>query len=299
MTDGLCQQDASNSVQGRSSRIPAKYKIVPNSRGAKEGEKAVITCKRSDFKSFRKLSRADSVRADFSLHYPPAESGSSFENRIEIGAAQDFTEKKNWLPFQPGCTFEIAWEKAQKESIQEGISCTVNRDHCMSSPDFRIVTIPEPNASASDKSCYMHVQCFDALKQSLETITADDSVVNSVDATVYSHQLLDAYKPKGRFATYSVLIHFLVCAGLACPSLVLFTLWGFNAVETYAIHPYHTPAGYFYIFALIYMAIVFWYFFLVYLEFSYLIHGESLCGRNPNCYLCCFKPLTGPWCVEQ
>jgi hypothetical protein len=87
------------------------------------------------------------------------------------------------------------------------------------------------------------------------------------------------------------------CTLTICPTLVFFTIWGFNAVKTYAIHPFYSPAAYFVIVALIYMAIVFLYFFILYLDFPYLFYGQSMCSSNVSYF--CFKPFTGAWCVEQ
>jgi hypothetical protein len=259
-----------------------------------------IKCKRSDLNSVQKSSSADDFHSDCSLHYledgalPTASSG-SFRRNIQIVADDKFTENNEWLPFRPGCTFEIEWQQAPTNDIH----FTVNHNHLMPSIKMDLADFADETDASAELPCpcYMHIQCFDALQQKVEAMSTDECEVNSTDAKLYSHQLLDAYKPKGTKAMHSMLLHSIVCTLVICPTLAFFVLWGFNAVDTYSIHPYKTPAAYFAIFSLIYMSIVFLYFFLVYMEFPYLFYGKSMYSSNIS--YSCFKPVTGAWCVTQ
>ena len=97
--------------------------------------------------------------------------------------------------------------------------------------------------------------------------SSDDFEASNTNMDLYAHQLLDAYKPKGKVALVSPFLHAVVCGGAACPMLFLFMFWAYNASNTYLIHPMWTPAAYAIIVALVYGVIVVSYFLIVYLDF--------------------------------
>jgi hypothetical protein len=302
-------RDTQEVLKSGHSRIPAHCSL-----DIKGAALPGIVCMRTDLNSVQKSSSEDAFHADCSLHYyegsmprmkmdlddktsaRPIGSNSSCQKTIKIVSENKFTETNEWLPFQPGCTFEIEWHKASPtdeiDDVTDDIRCTVAKHQHM--PNIKMNIADKPVAGAP---CYMHIQCFEALQQKVEAMcAADECETTSTEATLYSHQLLDAYKPKGKNAMYSVLIHNIFCTLTICPTLAFFTIWGFNAVETYAIHPFHTPAAYFVIVALIYMAMCFLHFLLIYLDFPYLFYGQSMFSSNASYF--CFKPFTGAWCVE-
>jgi len=325
--DSKNSRDTQEVLKSGYSRIPAHCSLesTKNINGASLPDSLKISCMQSDLNSVQKSSSEDALHADCSLHYyegsmpkmkmdlagkmsaRPIESSSSCQKTIEmrpidsenkcktikIVSENKFTEKNEWLPFQPGCTFEIELQKTSKtDDVGDDIRCTVAKRQHM--PNIKMNIADNPVAGAP---CYMHIQCFEALQQKVEAMcAADESETVSVDATLYSHQLLDFYRPKGKNAMYSVLMHNIFCTLTICPTLVFFTIWGFNAVETYAIHPFHTPAAYFVIVALIYMAMCFLHFLLIYLEFPYLFYGQSMFSSNVSYF--CFKPFSGSWCVD-
>ena len=296
MADDYCQQETSKNGPQilHHSRIPALYQTenVGSSIGATLLPRTVpskITCKRSDLEqrlnsdSAQYSSSVDYFHTDCSLHYSEDAVHPAGSKSIEIVAKSralnffeykenPFIETHNWRSFQPGCSFEIEWDKALEEKIAiDDIRCTVNKDHSM--PRIKM-DLADEMVSGAGVPCYMHIQCFAALQRKIEAVSTDECEVSGTDATVYSHRLIDAYKPKGNNVFLSPICHSFACFCAICPALGLFTLWGFSANDTYLIHPYQTPAAYFCIFALVYFFIAFLYVFLAYLDFPYLFDSH-------------------------
>lgn len=311
-------------------RIPAVFEAAEFNTDDTNGkiEMTKITCDPTRIEQLLHGAHGSSGKfhADFSLHGPAYSSkdairlsGSKLEltKYIQIvgNAQKRFKETTQWQPFQPGCTFEIKWDRSKPETATcivsktpsstvsktpspivsktpsptvsetpsstvsktpsstteitkpEEYRCTVVDDTFRSPPEIKL-EFADGGGKKDAHNCHMHVQCFQALQHKVESLTSiDDSDSSNTNMTMYSHQLLDAYKPKGKGALISPFLHSVVCGGAACPMLFFFLFWGYNAMNTYMIHPVWTPAAYAIIVALFYGGIVVMYFLFVYLDF--------------------------------
>ncbi len=145
-------------------------------------------------------------------------------------------------------------------------------------------------------NCHMHTQCFQALQKRVEEISSgEDGGKEEGSRVLYSHQFLDAYKPKGKAAIISPFIHCTIAVAAVVPTFMFFGLLAYNQLVYYSMILYWSLATYFLIFAIIYVFIGVYYFFCVYLEFPYLFYGTSLVSYKINHFF--FSPLTGAWCA--
>jgi len=145
-----------------------------------------------------------------------------------------------------------------------------------------------------DPNCHLHIQCFQALEQKVESLCADEFEFSNPSTALYSHQLLHAYKPRGMLnASLSCLIHICFCGFLICPTLFFFVFWAYNNVNAYLIHPYWTPAAYVIIYIEVFAGISVGYLLVVYLEFPFIFYGKSLISRDINYFW--FRPIIGVW----
>jgi hypothetical protein len=270
----------------QTSRIPA---VFESEFETDKFKMAKITCDQTHIEQLLHGAHGSSgqFHADFSLHGPAYSSKDAIRlsgSKLEltkyihiVGNAQKrFKETIQWKPFQPGCTFEIKWDRSNptfivsktpakpKPPADSEYRCTVVDDTFRDAPEIKL----EFGGEIKNANCHMHVQCFQALQQKVDSLTSvDDSDSGNTNMTMYSHQLLDAYKPKGKSALISPFLHSVVCGGAACPMLFFFMFWGYNSMNTYMIHPVWTPAAYAIIVALFYGGIVVMYFLIVYLDF--------------------------------
>jgi hypothetical protein len=270
----------------QTSRIPAVFESEFENDKFKM---AKITCDQTHIEQLLHGANGSSgqFHADFSLHGPAYSSKDAIRlsgSKLEltkyihiVGNAQKrFKETIQWQPFQPGCTFEIKWDRSKptfivsktpakpKPPADSEYRCTVVDDTFRDAPEIKL----EFGGEIKNANCHMHVQCFQALQEKVDSLTSvDDSDSGNTNMTMYSHQLLDAYKPKGKSALISPFLHSVVCGGAACPMLFFFMFWGYNSMNTYMIHPVWTPAAYAIIVALFYGGIVVMYFLIVYLDF--------------------------------
>ena len=292
------------SLGWQQSRIPAFFhpKLAVDNRKSTLKTRQ-ISCLRSDVEKKVKGGLGNvELHGDFSLHGPAYSSKDAlrltgsyegFSSSINIASDSQyrFSESIEWQPFQPGCSFELKWKHEHKqptflvtkkmihfkedtdkkgepiEPIKPAetrcivVDDTIRKD----TPEIKLELvgeeIPVPN-------CHLHVQCFQALQNKVESMaSSDDFEASNTNMDLYAHQLLDAYKPKGKVALVSPFLHAVVCGGAAVPMLFLFMFWAYNASNTYLIHPMWTPAAYAIIVALVYGVIVVSYFLIVYLDF--------------------------------
>jgi hypothetical protein len=278
------------SMGWQQSRIPAFFHPKPDAAKARQ-----ITCPRSDVEKKVKGGLGNvELHGDFSLHGPAYSSkdalrltgsyeGFSPSVNIASNSQYRFTESIEWLPFQPGCSFELKWKQHELEKptflVTKKMTTTgpaetrcivVDDTTRKDTPEIKLELVGEDEwtKEVPVPNCHMHVQCFQALQNKVESMSSsDDFEASNTNMDLYAHQLLDAYKPKGRVALISPFLHACVCGGAAVPMLFLFVFWAFNAHNTYLIHPMWTPAAYAIIVALFYGGIVVSYFLIVYLDF--------------------------------
>jgi hypothetical protein len=312
------QKDAS--MGWHQSRIPAffhpRLEQIDVKRPALKTRK--ISCLRSDVE--KKVKGGVELHGDFSLHGPAYSSkdalrltgsydGFSKSINITSDSQYRFTESIEWQPFQPGCSFELKWkhqlekptflvakkmlrlhEKNPESNEPAETRCIVVDDTIRKdTPEIKLELVSEVESKEFPvPNCHLHVQCFQALQNKVESMTSsDDFEASNTNMDLYAHQLLDAYKPKGRIALVSPFLHALVCGGAACPMLFLFVFWAYNAMSTYLIHPMWTPAAYVIILALFYGGIVVCYFLIVYLDFPCESKCFMLCDLHS--FKMCFR----------
>ena len=144
-------------------------------------------------------------------------------------------------------------------------------------------------------NCHMHTQCFQALQKRVEEISGEDGGKDDGNRVLYSHQFLDAYKPKGKAAIITPYVHSIIGLTAVGPTLMFFGLLAYNQLVYYSMILFWSLATYFLIFAIFYIFIAIYYFLCVYLEFPYLFYGTSLVSYKINHFF--FSPLTGAWCA--
>jgi len=306
------------------SRIPAVFEPAES---AASGCKWRVRCNSGDVAKLLKKS-ALTASAEFSLHGPAFSSkdairltGSNDGFAHGVIVADSFTsswsrkdtfrEKLEYQPFQPGCIFRMSWpataahvsilhhdDENEKNSIQT-VSFTVASDTRVV-PDIHVEF---GNEKVDEPNCHLHAQCFQALQQRVTQISAtDDENSGPVGAdmapmTLYAHQLLEAYKPKGRNALFSPFLHAFITIAAVLPTLAFFGYWGFNQYKYYSMNLYWSLAVYFIILIMVYIVISIFYFVVVYLDFPYLFYGTSLVSYKINHFF--FSPLTGAWCAPR
>jgi hypothetical protein len=235
-----------------------------------------------------------------------------------------FSEKLEWQPFQPGCIFQMTWPSsslsvakvadrgatgAQSSSALDGTSITSVRRMADNSitvsgdtrtvPDITVQFVDDPDKDKAGQSayvpnCHMHTQCFQALQKRVEEISSgEDGAKNDGNRVLYSHQFLDAYKPKGKAAIITPYMHSIIGLAAVVPTFMFFGLLAYNQLVYYSMILYWSLATYFLIFAIVYIIIAIYYFLCVYLEFPYLFYGTSLVSYKINHFF--FSPLTGAW----
>jgi hypothetical protein len=147
---------------------------------------------------------------------------------------------------------------------------------------------------AESPNCHLHLQCFQALELKVEKMCADEFEFSNPSSTMYSHQLLHAYRPRGALnSSLSCLFHSCFCVCAVCPTLFFFVFWAYNNVNLYLIHPYWTPAAYVIIYTIVFAGICVAYLLVVYLDFPLVFYGKSLISQDINYFW--FKPFIGLW----
>ena len=310
------------SKQLENSRIPALFQAS----SADKSKQWDIRCKKSDIKD--RLSRASQkigdFSADFSLHGPAVSSqvavkltgsNSGFTQNIVVSVDQkSFNEKLEWQPFQPGCIFQMKWPASFFQMKWPASAQSAKKVHVTKSPlnedemkeghlQFTISdetrSVPDVNVQFVDAitapNCHMHTQCFRALQKRVEEIESgeDEGGDDGSHRTLYAHQLLDAYKPKGTTALISPYLHSIVALAAVVPTLAFFGYLAYNQLIYYSMSVYWSLAIYFVIFAGAYIGLAVFYFMNVYLDFPYLFYGTSLVSYKINHFF--FSPLTGAW----
>lgn len=251
-----------------------------------------VCCKKNDIT--KRLGILDNVdlHSDFSLHGPVHVNTDRAIHNIDVSPTSRsrswiytafdckadvkhrFTEIIHWTYFQPGCNFEIPLNSGIHSC--EKIACA-DRWHQMARKiSVNIDGEADQHVLASPTKCRMHVQCFQALQQHVDELSTDDFEESNAQTSMYSHQLIDAYKPKGLLkCLQSILLHLCFCGIAVCPTLFFFIFWGVNTVNVYLIHPYWTPGFFFVIYALIFVAVAAAYLSLSYLDFPFLFYGKK------------------------
>ena len=186
---------------------------------------------------------------------------------------------------------------AQKVHVTKGPLMDESHLQFTVSDDTR--SVPDVNVQFVDAimapNCHMHTQCFRALQKRVEEIESgeDEGGDDGSHRTLYAHQLLDAYKPKGTTALISPYLHSIVALAAVVPTLAFFGYLAYNQLIYYSMSVYWSLAIYFVIFAGAYIGLAVFYFMNVYLDFPYLFYGTSLVSYKINHFF--FSPLTGAW----
>jgi hypothetical protein len=120
--------------------------------------------------------------------------------------------------------------------------------------------------------CHIHTHCFRALQQRIERLESEESNVDDPShALMYAHQLLDAYKPRGRSALLAPLLHFSITLAAVAPFVGFFFFLSVTQVQYYALNWFWSLGVYSLTLVLIHVVVAIVYFMLVYLEFPFMV----------------------------
>jgi hypothetical protein len=284
--DEYQKSQSTKPTQNQSSRIPALCVL-------EAGETLKIVCQQKNIDEKLNSTSLHGVdfHADFSLHHdgPTAVTKERSDIKPEgcawplksciLDAKHRFYETIKWKDFQPGCNFELDPLGTGKCRVT-----TADKRHQIAGPEKEkekhhiLVEIQSDSKDQKpvESNCHMHVHCFHALQHQVDALSTDDFEENNVQMSLYSNQLLDAYKPKGLAQSLqSVLIHVCFCGIAVCPTLFFFIFWGINTVNVYLLHWHWTPGFFFFCYSMIFFGIVAVYLSLSYLDFPFLFYAKQ------------------------
>jgi hypothetical protein len=228
----------------KGSRIPAVFE--PHDAAG-----FVIRCSKIDVTStLSRVALNSSGASDFSLHGPAVSSKDSiqltgsndaFHQSIVVNSSKkSFSEKLEWLPFQPGCVFQMRWSSLQNKENGTTFSMADNKNSITVSGDTRSVpdiTVKFVEGELDEPNCHLHTQCFQALQKKVEEITTgeSDGKADASGRILYAHQYLDAYKPKGKAALISPFFHSVIALAAVIPTLAFFVLLGWSQITSLSL----------------------------------------------------------------